>query len=133
MKNCVFCQIVERKVNAYILDETDSVIVFMSLENHPMVVTKKHISNIYLLDDLTASAIMIEAVKIAKAVKNALKCDGVNIVQSNEVAAGQDVPHFHLHVKSRLNGDKVILSWSLKRKSDEVRRKTAEIIKKALL
>src|SRR2546426_1576081 len=54
---------------------------------------------------------MREAVKIAKAVKTGLGCDGVNVVQSNGPAAGQDVFHFHLHIKPRWHNDKVTLSW----------------------
>ena len=131
MDNCIFCQIVNRKDEAYIVDETDSTMVFMSLENHPIVITKEHISNIYSLDDKSASAVMIEAVKIAKAIKKALKCDGVNIIQSNETAAGQDVFHFHLHIKPRFQGDNIILSWDNKPVSDKSRAETVEKIKAA--
>lgn len=131
MESCVFCQIIEGKVNAYILDETDNVIVIMSLENHPIIVTKKHIPNIYSLDNKNASAVIIEAVKIAKAIKKALKCDGVNIIQSNEAVAGQDVFHFHLHIKPRFQGDDIILSWDNKPVSDELRFETVGKIKAA--
>ena len=42
--------------------------------------------------------VMEETVRIARAVKKALRCDGIYLTQSNEPAAGQDVFHFHLHV-----------------------------------
>jgi histidine triad (HIT) family protein len=44
---CIFCGIVKREIPAYIIDENDEVIVFLSLENHPLVVPKKHIPDIY--------------------------------------------------------------------------------------
>ena len=37
--------------------------------------------------------------------KRASGCDGVNIVQNNGLAAGQEVPHAHWHVIPRTAGD----------------------------
>jgi histidine triad (HIT) family protein len=96
--DCIFCKIIARRAPAHILDENDAVIVFLSLENHPLVVPKAHIPDIYTLPEDSGAAIMAEAVKVARAVKEALHCDGVYLTQSNEPAAGQDVFHFHLHV-----------------------------------
>jgi histidine triad (HIT) family protein len=132
MDKCIFCKIIKREAPAYIVDENDNVIVFVTPENHPLIVTKKHISDLYSLDDKLASAVMIEAVKIAKAVKAALNCDGVNLVQSNEPEAGQEVFHFHLHIKPRWKGDKVTLTWEHEIKPDNVRKHTMEEIKKRL-
>jgi histidine triad (HIT) family protein len=69
MNDCIFCKIVKREVPAYVIDENQDTSVFLSHENHPLVVTKQHIPEIYDLDDQVASAVMVEAVKIAKAVK----------------------------------------------------------------
>ncbi len=132
MNNCIFCKIINKEVPAYIVDENDEVIVFVAPENHPLIVTKKHIPDIYSLDEKSASAVMIEAVKIANAVKKGLQCEGVNLVQSNEPSAGQDVFHFHLHIKPRWHDDKVTLYWESEVKSHDVRQTTLESIKNAL-
>ena len=42
--------------------------------------------------------------KIARAVKQAFKADGVVIMQFNEAAAGQSVYHLHVHVIPRFEG-----------------------------
>ena len=47
----------------------------------------------------TASKLFVVATKVAKAMKETLKCDGLNIVQNNEEVAGQTVFHVHLHTK----------------------------------
>ena len=99
MDSCIFCKILKKEAPGYIIEENDDVIVFLSFEGHPLVVTKKHIPNIYSLDDLSAAAVMKAAVKIANALKESLQCDGVNLIQANEAAASQDVFHFHIHVK----------------------------------
>ena len=51
------------------------------------------------------------AADIARAVKKATGCDGVNILQNNGEAAGQTVFHLHIHVIPRFNDDKVNFSY----------------------
>jgi histidine triad (HIT) family protein len=132
MEDCIFCKIINRQIPTYILDENEDVVTFLSLENHPLVVPKRHIPNIYSLDDRSASAVMVEAVKIAKAVKEGVGCDGVNLVQANEPAANQDVFHFHLHIKPRWYNDTVILHWNTTKVSPEKLQESMELIKRAL-
>lgn len=123
MNNCIFCKIINKKISSHILDENKEVIVFLSLENHPLIVPKKHIPDIYSLDDELGAEVMKEAIKIAKAMKQGLKCDGVYVTQANESAAGQDVFHYHMHIYPRWNDSR---QWE----SDEENRKlTAENIK----
>ncbi len=100
-ENCAFCRIAQRQLSAYIITEDAQVIVFLSKENHPLVVPKRHIPNIYALDATTGAYIMRAAIQIARAVKAGLQCEGVYLTQANEPAAGQDVFHFHLHVYPR--------------------------------
>ena len=103
MGNCIFCKIIDRKIPGHIITENDNVIVFLSLENHPLIVPKKHVENIYSLDDKLGTEIMKESIKIAKAVKQGLKCDGVYVTQANETAGGQDVFHYHMHIYPKWN------------------------------
>jgi histidine triad (HIT) family protein len=93
-KDCIFCRIVAGKAAAYVIDETEQVIVFLSLENHPLVVPKAHIPDIYAMPAEVGARVMEETIRV----KAALGCDGVYLTQSNGRAAGQDVFHFHLHV-----------------------------------
>jgi histidine triad (HIT) family protein len=99
--SCPFCRIIRRELPGYILWEDAQVIVVLSKGNHPLVVTKEHVPTLYDLDDVQAAAIMQTTVRIARAVKTGLPCEGVYLTQANEVAAGQDVFHFHLHVYPR--------------------------------
>lgn len=105
MDNCIFCKIISRQVPSYIIAENENVIVFVSRHNDPLVVPKKHVKDIYDLDDETGSEVMKELIKTAKAVKKGLGCDGVYITQANEPAAGQDVFHLHFHVYPKWNDE----------------------------
>lgn len=98
---CIFCQIIAREAPAFILAEDDHIIVFLSLENHPLIVPKRHIPNLYTLPDDLGAAIMGAAVRVANAVKASLGCDGIFVTQANEPAANQDVFHYHMHIYPR--------------------------------
>ena len=93
-----------------------------------IVVPKKHITDIYGLDDMIGHAIMSKLIKITNAVKKGVACDGVYITQANEPAAGQDVFHLHFHVYPRWHN----IPQHVKRVEDRERNVTCEIIKNAL-
>jgi histidine triad (HIT) family protein len=52
------------------------------------------------------------AQRVAKAAVRALAPAGVNLVQANGPAAGQSVPHLHIHIMPRRAGDNVSLNWT---------------------
>ncbi|HVA96796.1 MAG TPA: HIT family protein [Candidatus Acidoferrales bacterium] len=132
MNDCIFCKIIAKEAPSYIIDENDDVIVFLAFEGHPLVVTKKHFSTIYNLDDVSGAAVMKAAVKVANALKKSLACDGVNVIQANEPVAGQDVMHFHMHIIPRWKNDSVNFGWELKQQAPEMLAQRQEEIKKAL-
>jgi histidine triad (HIT) family protein len=100
-EDCIFCRIIHQQNPAYVVTEDEHIIVFLSKENHPLVVPKQHIPDIYALDSSTSAHIMKAAIEVARAVKVGLACEGVYLAQANEPAAGQDVFHFHLHIYPR--------------------------------
>jgi histidine triad (HIT) family protein len=132
MTSCIFCQIISREAPADILAENDAVIVFLSLEHHPLVVPKLHVPDLFGLSDVLGAALMRETVRIAKAVRSGLHCDGIYVTQANGEAAGQQVFHLHLHVYPRWqsgSAQRTELSAGLDRPA---RRVLAEAIKHAL-
>ncbi len=129
---CVFCRIIQRQLPAWILKEDKHIIVFLSKNNHPLVVPKKHLPTIYELDELTAAQVMQAAVQIARAVKTGLPCEGVYLTQANEAAAGQDVFHFHLHVYPRWSNVDFAQQQAPEEVSEEERRAAWQKIRSAL-
>jgi histidine triad (HIT) family protein len=96
--DCIFCKIICGEIPGRIIDRNHDVIVFLSLDNHPLVVTVEHVEDIFTLSDKQGAAVMSEAIRIAKAMRAAINPDGIHIAQSNGVAAGQEVPHYHMHL-----------------------------------
>jgi histidine triad (HIT) family protein len=76
-----------------------------------LVIPRDHVETVYDLTDEQAAAIFRATVRVARAVREASGCAGLNLVQANEPAAGQDVFHFHLHVVPRFAGDGIVLRW----------------------
>jgi histidine triad (HIT) family protein len=129
---CPFCRIIAREAPAYILHEDAQVIVFLSLEGHPLVVPKAHIPDILTLDDETAGAVMRTTARVARAVMAGLGCEGVYLTQANGAAAGQDVFHFHLHIYPRWRGDGFRVSIPPRDIGQEAKQETQQRIRAAL-
>jgi len=63
------------------------------------------VADVYGLNQAEAAALIRVAQKIAEKMRAELKCDGLNMLQNNGKAAGQEIEHFHLHLLPRFNGD----------------------------
>ena len=94
MGDCIFCKIANGEIPSATLYEDEEFRVILDLgpasKGHSLILPKKHAANIFELPDEYVSKVMVVAKKIAKAVKEACHCDGVNILQNNGEAAGQD-------------------------------------------
>ncbi|PHS04468.1 MAG: hypothetical protein COA78_16535 [Blastopirellula sp.] len=133
MKNCIFCEIALHRLPSFTIYEDKKIIVFLSLDNHPLVVPKQHFSDVYELDDECAASIMQTTVRISRATKASTNCDDINLIQSNGRFAGQDVFHFHLHIKPRFKNDGVVLNWDTATVEEEKRKETCDAIKRHLI
>ncbi len=133
---CIFCRIVKGELPCYKLYEDDSVISFLDIfpvhPGHALVVPKKHSIDIFDTDEATMKQMIAVAKKLSPAVMNAAKADGINIGMNNGEAAGQEVPHAHLHVIPRYKGDG-LKNWGKNLfKDDRHKQELCEAIKKAL-
>jgi len=133
--NCIFCEISSGQAPASFVFQSEQVFAIMSLDQpNPykvLVVPRSHIENIYDLSAEDAAHIFQATVKIARAVRQASGCEGLNLVQSNGRAGQQDVFHFHLHLVPRFNNDNILLSWqNTQAKRSELNRMAEEIYSK---
>jgi histidine triad (HIT) family protein len=110
--DCVFCGIVAGRVEASVAYEDEATLAFMDIRQfnrgHTLVVPKRHIVDIFALDDATGAALMATTARVARAMRAAFTPDGTNISISNGEAAGQEVFHLHLHVYPRWKDDGVL-------------------------
>ena len=113
--DCVFCKIVEGQIpSTTIFEDNDfKVILDISPANlgHSLVICKHHYENLIEMPEELVGKGFIVAKKVAKAIKEATNCDGINILQNNGVVAGQTVFHFHIHIIPRLEKDSVKIDF----------------------
>jgi histidine triad (HIT) family protein len=116
VSDCIFCRIVAKEIPATIIHEDDDVLVFMDIgpiiKGHALVISKQHYDPVTETPDAVLAKLHIMAKRVAAAQMNGLGADGVNIMQNNGAAAGQEVPHIHLHVIPRFIGDGHHWNWN---------------------
>ena len=134
--NCIFCKIANGEIPSTTVYEDDMFRVILDLspatKGHALILPKQHMANIYEMDEPTAQKVFVLAYHIATAMKKALNCDGINIVQNNGEAAGQTVFHFHMHIIPRYINDGQNINWIPGTSEPEEREKIAQKIKAAL-
>jgi histidine triad (HIT) family protein len=118
MSDCIFCKIVKKEIPATLVYEDETVLAFMDIgpivKGHVLVIPKTHYDPITETPDEIVAQLHLVAKKIAQAQMNALGADGVNIMQNNGAAAGQEVPHLYIHVIPRFNNDDHHWNWKPK-------------------
>lgn len=133
---CIFCKIANGEIPSSTIYEDDLFRVILDLspatKGHALILPKKHMANIFEMDEETAEKVFVLASWIAKAMKEALNCDGLNIVQNNGEIAGQTVFHFHMHIIPRYNDDGQQINWVPKTSEAAERDMIAEQIKNVL-
>lgn len=118
----IFEKIVNREIPATIVYEDEDTLAFMDIgpiiKGHTLVIPKTCYNPITETPDEVLAKLITVAKKIAAAQMNALGADGVNIMQNNGTAAGQEVPHIHFHVIPRFDGDGHHWNWDAKSYDD---------------
>ncbi|HET7876160.1 MAG TPA: HIT family protein [Methylomirabilota bacterium] len=136
MTDCVFCKIRDGQIPSFKIHEDERTIAFMDINplnsGHCLVVTKAHAATLFEADVEDLTAAVVAARKIALAIREALKPDGLNVLQANGVAAFQSVPHFHLHLIPRWTNDGKGFDWKLVPGNRDQIMKTGERIRAAL-
>jgi histidine triad (HIT) family protein len=136
METCVFCKIVAKQIPANVVYEDEHTIAFMDIgavnPGHMLVACKRHVENVFGLDDALAAAVMRTTARVARALKVAFAPEGVNLFQANGAAAEQTVFHFHVHVLPRRTGDGMKLVWPVQNPPREALQRNAELLRAAL-
>jgi histidine triad (HIT) family protein len=95
--------------------EDDLVFAFMDAgqvnDGHVIVATRAPRETLLDCTEDEAAALMRAARRIALAVQREFAPAGITVLQANRPAGFQTVPHVHLHVLPRHDGDGVELTW----------------------
>ena len=117
MPDCVFCKIRDGQIPSSKVYEDDRTFVIMDINplnsGHALVIVKSHAPTVWDAQPDDLQAAIVTAKKVATAVRDTLKPDGLNMLQANGPAAFQSVPHYHLHVIPRWDNDGKGFDWTL--------------------
>lgn len=104
----VFAKILRGELPCEKVYEDEHSLAFMDImpraDGHVLVIPKNPSRNLLDADPQDLCRAMATVQKVARAVKTAMKADGIMLQQFNEQAGGQVVFHLHFHLLPRWEG-----------------------------
>lgn len=107
--NCIFCKIANGSISANIIDQNNRAIAFLDAfplsAGHTLIIPKSHYSKVQDMNKEDSSDVFNLLWKLSGVVEKAAGVNASTIAIHNGKAAGQEVPHVHIHVIPRTTGD----------------------------
>src|ERR671933_795141 len=107
--NCIFCKIANGSISANIIDQNNRAIAFLDAfplsAGHTLIIPKSHYSKVQDMNKEDSSDVFNLLWKLSGAVEKAAGVNASTIAIHNGKAAGQEVPHVHIHVIPRTIDD----------------------------
>lgn len=102
---CIFCDIVKGQIPAYKLYEDEDVLAFLDIsqvtKGHTLVIPKKHYDDFLTCDEAILQKLTLTAQKLGAHIMEKTGANGMHLLSNAKEAAGQSVPHVHLHLIPR--------------------------------
>lgn len=107
--HCTFCDLIQGAAEVSICHEDADSIAFMDIQpvnnGHVLVVPRQHYDSLTDVPPELGLHLFKVTMRIASAVRAVSGCDDLNIVVNSGAEAGQDEPHYHVHIIPRRQGD----------------------------
>jgi histidine triad (HIT) family protein len=114
---CVFCAIRDGRQPAITLAEDERAFAVLDInpinDGHTLVIPRTHAETIFDIAEEDVVATIRLGRRVAAAIRNGLRPDGLTLLQNSGAAAFQSVPHFHLHLIPRWDDDGKGFTWDL--------------------
>ncbi len=108
-EHCTFCNLIRGAAEVSLCHEDSDAIAFMDIQpvnnGHVLVVPREHYESLLEVPEELGLHLFRVTMQLANAVRRVSGCDDLNLVVSSGEAAGQDEPHFHVHIIPRRVGD----------------------------
>ena len=134
---CAFCELKEIKERVFA--ESEFAMAFPTnipiTIGHSLIIPKRCVAKIEDLKKEELLDIFALAEKVKAALKKSFGAEGFNVAYNEGKIAGQSVPHFHLHLVPRKEGDSGIYEYEprefLYRPGSREKTEQAELLKVA--
>ncbi len=98
----IFARILRGEMPAFTVYENDHCLALLDVmpqsDGHTLVLPKQPAEDIFSLEDDAARHLIVAVRMVAGAIRTAFSPDGIRLMQLNGAAAGQTVPHVHMHI-----------------------------------
>jgi diadenosine tetraphosphate (Ap4A) HIT family hydrolase len=116
--SCVFCAIADGQLPAHIIHQDEHFLVLLDIfplrPAHVLIVAKGHAPFLADLPAAPRDSLLALADRLAKALyRSEPDVLGINLLLNDGPIANQHVPHLHLHLIPRRNGDLPALCWRI--------------------
>ncbi len=102
--SCLFCMIVAGEIPSKQVYADDVAVAFLDINpwhvGHTLVVPRRHVTDL-LSDGDVLTEIAPAISTTARLLVDSLAADGMNLLSSSGMVAGQEVFHFHVHLVPR--------------------------------
>ena len=106
---CPFCENLAGRKECAVVEALDTSIAFVNPRQYrpgaTLVIPRRHAETLFDLQVSETADLARHVQRVAAAVAQAFVADGMNVFQNNGVAAGQSVPHYHVHILPRHKDD----------------------------
>lgn len=113
--SCQFCEIVAGRLPAEVVASGQEWLAFLPLapatRGHTLVVPRIHVADLWEVSGPVAETLMNACIGLGRAIRSAVKPDGMNLITSAGAAAEQSVFHLHLHLVPRWQDDRIGPLW----------------------
>jgi len=107
--SCIFCRIVAGAIPAEIVAKTEHATALLDVQpladGHVLVVPTAHVATLEELGTEQATGLFSLVCRLAGPVREALGGAGTTVGVNNGAATGQTIPHVHVHIVPRHDGD----------------------------
>jgi histidine triad (HIT) family protein len=108
-EHCTFCNLIHGAAEVSLCHEDSDAIAFMDIQpvnnGHVLVVPREHYESLLDVPEELGIHLFRVTMQLANAVRRVSGCEDMNIVVNSGKAAGQDEPHYHVHIIPRREGD----------------------------
>ena len=105
----IFERIIDGEIPAEIVHETDDVIAFLDANplalGHTLVVPKEPYGRLRDTPPELSTDVFSVVRKLTPAIEDAVDADATTVGINDGPAAGQEIPHLHVHIVPRSEGD----------------------------
>lgn len=122
INKCVFCEIISGNIKARKLYETEHSIAILDAfplkDGHSLIISKSHKPKIQDLSLIENRDIFDTLYFLTEKIEKSMNCNSSLVGIHNGKDAGQEIPHFHIHVIPIAESDERISIHSLFDKRD---------------